>query len=199
MWGGGGDRERYFVNTLGAGFNGMVTLESRRIRWLRGMPLYGLAFLKAVAKHFAAPRMRIRFDETERDEPTLALSINLGQREGGFPITPDADLTDGLFDYMHATRLSRWQLIRYLPSMATGQLPRNHPRIHLGRARRIEIQSDSPLCIHADGEFFALPEDRLSEAVVEVIPSRLRVEVYRAAFLPAVGGAAKRSPASGQD
>jgi YegS/Rv2252/BmrU family lipid kinase len=174
----GGGRQRYYVNALGVGFNGMVTLESRAIPWLRGMPLYGLAFLIAMAKHFTEPRMRIRFDDLECDGPTLALTVNLAQREGGFPITPDASLTDGLFDYMHATRLSRGHLLRYLPKMATGRLPRNHPLIHLGRAKRIAIESESPLCVHADGEFFARPADGMRELAVEVVPSRMRVEVF---------------------
>jgi len=36
-------RQRYFINGMGLGFNGAVTLQARRIRWLRGVPLYALA------------------------------------------------------------------------------------------------------------------------------------------------------------
>jgi YegS/Rv2252/BmrU family lipid kinase len=184
-----GGRELYFVNALGVGFNGMVTVESRKIRWLRGMPLYALAFLRAMGRHFATPRMRIRFDETEYDGPTLALTINLGQREGGFPLTPAASLTDGRFDFMHARKLRRWHLIRYLPAMARGRLPQNHSLIRLGQAQRIEVRADSPLCVHADGEFFCIPEDKMVELVVEVIPRRLRVEVFPAGLYGGWGGA----------
>jgi YegS/Rv2252/BmrU family lipid kinase len=175
----GGGRERFFVNALGVGFNGMVTVEARKIRLLRGMPLYALAFLKAMVRHFATPRMRIRFDGAEVDAPTLALTVNLAQREGGFPITPAADLTDGRFDFMHALRLRRWHLVRYLPAMATGTLPADHPLIRLGQAARVEVRSEAPLCVHADGEFFCTPPDGLRELTVEVVPRRLRVEVYR--------------------
>jgi len=156
----------------------MVTIEARKIRRLRGLPLYALAFLKAMVKHFATPRMRIAFDDREYNGPTLALTVNLAQREGGFPITPDASLTDGLFDYMHATRLRRWHLVRYLPAMARGTLPDNHPLIHLGRARRIAVHSEKPLCVHADGELLCVPADGVREVEVEVIPGRLRVEVF---------------------
>ncbi|MDB5310359.1 MAG: hypothetical protein JWO38_4561 [Gemmataceae bacterium] len=173
-----GTRERFYVNSLGIGFNGMVTVEARKIRWLRGMPLYALAFLKAMVKHFVTPRVVVRFDDVETAGPTLALTINLAQREGGFPITPRASLTDGLADYMHATDLRRWHLIRYLPAMVRGTLPENHPRMRFGRARRIEVRAGSPLCVHTDGEFFCVPKDEVAEVVVEVIPARLRVEVY---------------------
>jgi YegS/Rv2252/BmrU family lipid kinase len=183
----GGGREVFFVNAFGVGFNGMVGVEARTIRRLRGLPLYALAFLRAMVKHFATPRMRLRFGETEYDGPTLALTVNLAQREGGFPLTPAANLTDGLFDFMHATRLRRWHLVRYLPAMATGTLPRNHPLIRLGQARRIEVTSEVPLCAHADGEFFCVPADGVKELTVEMRPGRLRVEV----FPPALYGGRK--------
>lgn len=174
----GSGRELFFVNALGVGFNGMVTVESRAIHRLRGMPLYAWAFLKAMVKHFATPRMTVAFDDRVCDGPTLALTVNLGQREGGFPLTPAADLTDGWFDYVHGTNLRRRHLLRFLPAMIRGKLPAHHPRLRLGRARRIEVRSDAPLCIHTDGEFFCVPEDSVREVVVEVVPAQLRVEVF---------------------
>jgi diacylglycerol kinase (ATP) len=174
----GGGRERFYVNSVGVGFNGMVGLEARKIRWLRGMPLYTWAFLKAMVKHFKTPTMSITFDGEERTVPTLALTVNLAQREGGFPLTPHARVTDGLFDYMHAMNLWRWHLIRFLPGMATGRLPTTHPRLKLGRAAKIEIRSETPLFVHTDGEFFCVPADGLKDVTMEVLPGRLRVEVY---------------------
>jgi diacylglycerol kinase family enzyme len=186
----GAGRARYFVNGLGVGFNGMVTVESRKIRFVRGLPLYTLAFLAAMAKHFARPRMTVRLDDEVRDGPTLALTVSLGQREGGFPVFPRASLTDGLFDTMHATALRRWHLLRYLPALATGTLPADHPLLKLGRAGRVSVAADAPLCVHTDGEFFAVPQDGVRELVAEVQPGRLRVEVFRPALY---GGRAERS------
>lgn len=177
-----GNRERFFVCNLGVGFNGMVNAEARKTRWLAGMPLYAWAFLKSIVRHFAKPTMTIRFDDRTVTAPTLALSVLNGQREGNFPLRPEASLTDGLFDYMHATQLNRGHLLRYLPAMATGRLPENHPLVVLGRASRIEVVSEAPLCVHADGEFICVPEDRLNAITVEVLPRRLRVEVYAPAL-----------------
>jgi YegS/Rv2252/BmrU family lipid kinase len=171
-------RERYFVCNLGVGFNGMVNGEARKIRWLAGMPLYAWAFLRSMVKHFTRPVMTIRFDENEITTPTLALSVLNGQREGNFPLRPQASLTDGLFDVMHATRLSRWHLVRYLPAMATGKLPEDHKLLKLGRVRRIAIRSETALCVHADGEFVCVPEEGIRSIEIEVVPRRLRVEVY---------------------
>jgi diacylglycerol kinase (ATP) len=171
-------RECFVVCCMGIGFNGMVTIEARKTKWLAGLPLYAWAFLKAMGKHFATPTMTILFDDREVTTPTLALSVMNAQREGNFPLRPAAKLTDGLFDYMHATRLSRGHLIRFLPQMATGTLPENHPLLLLGRARRIEVRSEAPLCVHADGEFVCVPDEKIHEVAVEIVPRRLRVEVY---------------------
>ena len=97
---------------------------------------------------------------------------------GNFPLRPAASLTDGLFDTMHATRLSRWHLIRYLPAMATGRLPEGHKLLKLGRAGRIVVRSETALCVHADGEFVCIPAEGIREIEIEVVPRRLRVEVF---------------------
>jgi diacylglycerol kinase family enzyme len=62
--------------------------------------------------------------------------------------------------------------------MAAGRLPEHHRLIKLGRARSVEVRSDSPLCVHADGEFVCVPGDGVAGIALEVVPRRLRVEVF---------------------
>jgi diacylglycerol kinase family enzyme len=176
-----GGRRRWFVNGLGVGFNGAVTSESRKLHRLRGLPLYATALLRAVLWHFDRPRMTITFDGERLEAPTLALTVNLGRREGNFPLTPKADLADGLFDYLHAGRLRRWELLRYLPGMATGNLPTDHPLLRTGRCRAVEVRSESPLWAHADGELFCTPGDGTRQLRVELVPAALRVEWHHPA------------------
>jgi diacylglycerol kinase family enzyme len=169
-------RERHFINGMGLGFNGAVTWESRRIRWLRGVPLYAAALFRAMIASFDKPRMRIQFDDLRRETPTLALSLGIGQREGNFPLLPAADLCDGWFDYLHAGPVSRWELIRHFPGLLQGTLPTDHPRLWLGRCRRLFVESEQPLRIHIDGEFFSQPDDGVFSVSVTLLPRRLRVE-----------------------
>ncbi len=169
-------KRRFFINGMGIGFNGDVTVEARKIRWLRGVPLYGLAVFKAMIWHFAKPKTHVHFGDTTRDGPTLALSLNLGKREGSFPLTPDADLCDGLFDYMHAGPVSRWDLLRHFPNMIRGTLPSDHPRLWLGRCRQMDVKCETPMRIHLDGEFFCHPEDGVDQVSIRMLPGRLRVE-----------------------
>jgi diacylglycerol kinase family enzyme len=170
-------RERFFVNGCGVGFNGMVTLESERIRWLRGLPLYAFAFLRAMAFRFATPPLTVGLDTDVRAVNTLALSLNLGQREGGFPITLAARLDDGQLDFVHVGGLRRWELARYLPGLVAGKLPIGHPHLRTGRCATASVTADAPLCVHTDGEFFCRPEDGVTELRVELLSRRLRVEV----------------------
>jgi diacylglycerol kinase family enzyme len=171
----GGGRMRFFVNGLGVGFNGAVTHEAQRIHGLRGMALYGLAFLKAVAWHFVSPKLSITIDGLEQHLQTLAFSISLGKREGGFLVTPRAVLDDGQFDFVHAGPLSRWQALTMLPRIATGTLPAEHPLIRQGRCRAVQIRAEEPLRIHADGELFCQSGDGIREVTIELLPAGLRV------------------------
>jgi diacylglycerol kinase family enzyme len=173
---GAGRAERYFVNGLGLGFNGAVTLESRQIRRLQGMALYGVALVRALWYRYACPLMTVRTDDSQRHVPTLALTVALGRREGGFVLAPHAQLDDGLFDFVHAGALSRWELIRYLPNMATGRIPTDHPRVWLGRCRCVRVSSTAPLTIHIDGEFFCRPEDGLQDVEIDLLPRALQVQ-----------------------
>lgn len=168
-------RQRYFVNGLGLGFNGKVTLESRKIRFLRGVPLYSLAMLRALCYEFRCPELSIAFDGQERKTPTLALTVNLGRREGNFVMTPDAKLDDGLFDYLQAGSLARWEMLRFLPSIITGRLPTDHPQIWTGRCREVTVRAEEPLIVHLDGEFFCLPQDGIRRIELKLLPKALAV------------------------
>jgi len=170
------ERSRYFVNGLGLGFNGAVTLQSRKIKRLQGLPLYGLALLRALLFDYALPRMTVRLDGgPERSGPTLAFTLANGQREGNFVVAPDAILDDGVFDYLQVGALHRLDLLRFVPGLVVGRLPKNHPEVWQGRCNRVELTSASPLTVHVDGEFFARPEDDCKALTVELLPRRLRV------------------------
>ncbi len=172
----GAGRQRYFVCCLGLGLNGAVTLESRRLRRLQGLALYGLATLRALWHHYGCPRLQVRIDEEPAQTvPTLMLSVLVGRREGGFVLAPQARLDDGWLDYVHAGELSRWQVLWLLPRLALAGPPRNHPRVRLGRCRRLQLQSEAPLIVHVDGEFFCQPEDDVRHLDICILPGALRV------------------------
>jgi diacylglycerol kinase family enzyme len=168
-------RERYFVNGLGLGFNGAVTQESRRIRWLRGVPLYSWALVRAAWRRFQAPCMTLTVDSQVRQEPTLALTVAIGRREGNFILAPEAKLDDGLFDYLQAGALSRWELVQYIPGMISGRLPKDDPAIWTGLCREVSLSSEASLVVHLDGELLCIPENDVRSLDVRILPRGLLV------------------------
>lgn len=170
-------RQRYFVNTLGLGFSGSVAIESRRIGWLQGLPLYGLAFLRALLFRYELPIMDITLDDVTRTGPTLSFTAAIAHREGSFIVAPQARLDDGLFDYLQVGPLTRLEILKFMPKLASGgQLPADHPSLWLGRCRRVKLRSQAPLTVHLDGEFFSKPDDNVRELDVHLLPGRLRVQ-----------------------
>jgi diacylglycerol kinase (ATP) len=102
--------------------------------------------------------------------------VNIGQKEGGFPITRGAKLDDGLFDFLHVADVRRWELLRYLPGLILGRLPLGHAKIQTGTTSRVHLTSANPLCVHADGEFVCQPLDGVTELTFEMLPQKLMVE-----------------------
>lgn len=167
-------RERFFINGLGLGFNGAVTMESRKVRGLQGVPLYTVALLRALCYRYTFPRMAVTLDGVRRDLPTLAFSAALGKREGNFTLAPEALVDDGLFDYLHAGPIGRLELLRYIPRMITGRLP-THPKLFRGRCQEVKLSSEAAVPVHLDGEMFCEPKDGVRELEVCLLPRALRV------------------------
>lgn len=167
-----GNQRRFFVNGMGLGFNAAVTLESRNIPRLRGLALYGLAFIKAVARRYRYFDLTTTIDAATIQQSTLALTINLGPREGGFIVTPQAKLDDGYFDIVQAGPLSRWQALTMLPRLANGSLPRDNPAIRQCHGQEITIRCSKPVPIHLDGELLNHSEVEIS---IRLLPKVLTV------------------------
>ena len=168
--------KRYFVNGAGIGLNGAVTLEARSIRGLQGVLLYSTAMLRALWKRYRYPDVITDLDGVRRERtPTLAFSAAIGKREGNFLLAPDAQVDDGLFDYLHAGPIKWWEVLRYLPAMIRGRLPDNHPALWRGRCREIRVQAEEDLIIHLDGEMFAVPGDGVRDVHITMLPGRLRI------------------------
>jgi diacylglycerol kinase family enzyme len=168
---------KLFVCNMGCGFNGAVTVESRRVHWLQGTALYGLATLRALWRHFDCPPTRLVFDDRiEVSTPTLMTVILLGMREGGFLMAPEARLDDGMFDVLHVGRMSRWQVLRLLPRLAISGPP-IHPAIRREKCRNLRIESERPVNVHVDGEFLCTAEEGFRAIDAEVIPAAIEVDV----------------------
>ncbi len=172
--------QSYFVESIGLGLSARVTERSREPTRRQGLWLYGAAALKAVLHDMEPVDLQLQWD---RDPPvhqmTTLISLMLGAREGGFQMAPDARLSDGLFDAVHAGPLSRWGAIHLLPKLAFRGPPLHHPDITIRRCRELAIVSDQALTIHTDGELFARRSADIRDVKIRLLPSWLRVRVCR--------------------
>jgi diacylglycerol kinase family enzyme len=169
-------REKFFVCCLGLGFNGAVTLESRKIKRLQGVALYGLATVRALWHHYRCPRMEVAIDdEPAFHGPTLMLSVLVGRREGGFVMAPKAKLSDGWLDYVHAGDLSPWEVLKFLPRLALAGPPSEYAKVKQGRCRTVKLTSAMPLAVHIDGEFFCVPDENIRALEINIVPAALTI------------------------
>lgn len=172
------DANRYFIEAAGAGLSGAVTNAARDIPFLQGIPLYGIAAWRALRAMGAAQLWRLRYDDEEPITRAARMaSVMLGQREGGFPMAPDALLDDGKFDVVEVGAIDRWQAIRLLPRLAWCGPPSQHPDIIRRSCQKFCLEADEGLFVHADGEVLFRPEQNERRVQFEIFPRRLRVLV----------------------
>ena len=164
--------DRYFGNGAGIGFDAIVGLVAAKNRLLRGLPLYLIAVLQTILFYFRAPVVTLDLDGREFVTPLIMISVTNGRRMGGgFLVTPDAEVDDGLFDLMLAREMSRLRMLSFVPMLIKGTHPREQ-EIAMDRASRVVLTSDGDLVAHVDGELICRDAHRLEFVLY---PRALRV------------------------
>lgn len=169
-------RSELAFNGIGIGFDAAVSIQTRSITRIHGFAMYLLAALRTIAFYYQTPRLQIRFDDQLVDQAALMMSIGIGPRiGGGFLLTPDADLSDGLLDICTVDPISRPIMMRLLPEAMKGtHVTSKH--VVMRRNRRLEIVSNMALPIHADGEIFAYHQDNVRQLTITSLPAALTIK-----------------------
>lgn len=164
--------DRYCANSIGIGFEALVTYHSLSITRLRGLPLYLLAVFKALRTP-GSISYRIAIDGREvASGEFLLISAGNGPRAGGgFYLNPKAKPDDGMIDVCAARAMSRAKLLAILPRAIKG----GHTTakgIEMYRGATVSVSSATPFPIHIDGEYLGRRETPLE---LRVIPRILPV------------------------
>lgn len=167
-----GHLTRYFDNAVGIGFDGLVTIEARRWRRVRGMALYIPVVLKTILATMRPMRVTVTTDtETLQRDVLMAVACN-GPREGGsFKVDPQARMDDGFLNLVLVDAMPRLAMLGMVPRFLKGSHV-GDPRVAFRRVRKVQIESPDDLMFHVDGEIIAGGVHRVE---VEVVPSCLRV------------------------
>ena len=163
----------YYINLLSMGFAADVNfMRARRFNHY-GQLGYLLSIFTCLARLERRPfPLRVDSEQNLDDRRCLFLSFNNSKFTGGtMMIAPNADVNDGLIEYVRWGPIGRLGLIRNLHTLYDGTHI-NHPLASHRAARQIDFQLNGPVPVMIDGEALTLHCERL-----DVLPSALAVVV----------------------
>ncbi len=161
----------YFMNALGIGFDAEVAVQSEKIKKLNGLPRYFVALLKILAK-LKPYSFQLELDGEKIEKDFLLVSVGNGYcTGGGFLLTPNAKVNDGVFDICLVDAVSKGRLLKVLSTVFKGTHLR-FPEVEMRQVKKIKVKSETPIPLYFDGE---LPTEELKEITIEILPSALKI------------------------
>jgi diacylglycerol kinase (ATP) len=161
----------HYINLLSMGFSADVaTLRARRFgSW--GEPGYIASIFLTLARFNRRPfPVRVEGETQFDNRPCLFLTFSNSKFTGGtMVIAPQADINDGLIEYVRWGPIGRLGLIRNLPTLYDGTHV-NHPLAEHKAVRHVEFKLDAPVDVMVDGEVLTLHCEEL-----DVLPGALNV------------------------
>jgi diacylglycerol kinase (ATP) len=168
-------RQEYFDNTLGIGFDAVVTIRSHKLPIVKGFLMYLTAVIQTIILNHNPANMTIETEAETWQDKLLMLTLCNGPREGGgFMLSPDSKNHDGIMETVAVTKVSRATMFRLVPEFMKGTHMR-FKQVRMGQFKRLTLTSDLPLYIHADGEVFTSFGSNLKKVSFEIMPNALRV------------------------
>lgn len=149
-------RTEYFDNTVGIGFDAIVTIHSHKMLFVRGLMMYVMAVLKTIFlnHHPFGVKVTMDGDNTYQEQLLMFTLCNGGREGGGFHLYPEAQNDDGIFHFITVPHVSRLMMLRFIPMFMSGTHLK-HPKVDFGDFKEMEVESDSAMFIHIDGEVFS--------------------------------------------
>jgi len=163
----------HYINLLSVGFAADVNATRSRTFAGWGEPGYFLSiFLRLTQLRRRPFPLRLEEDGVPDTRRCLFLTFNNSKFTGGtMMIAPNAEVDDGLIEYVRWGPIGRIGLIRNLSTLYDGTHI-HHPLAERHAARRIDFDLDAPVDVMVDGEALTLQLESL-----DVLPSALRVVV----------------------
>ena len=163
---------RYFANNVGLGLDADVAVDAARGQVFTGFAMYLWSVLRVIAFGNWPYAMQISLNNTVITRPITLITVSNGVRAGGgFLLTPQADLSDGVFDICYAERLSKLRLLWLLPKTFNGTHTHD-PAVTLTRADRLRISVPGGSAAHIDGEILCQAGQNFE---FTLLPQALRV------------------------
>lgn len=144
-------RRRHFINGIGVGFDAAVAARTTEIKYLTGTPLYVAAVLRTLGT-YRAPLFEMGINGQTSSSHNLLIAIGNGRcAGGGFYLTPDASVDDGLLDLCIIDDVKLSTILRLMPKVMRGK-HLGEPMVNYLKTKEFHISSEEPFYVHADGE-----------------------------------------------
>jgi YegS/Rv2252/BmrU family lipid kinase len=169
---GEGDPVFYFHNLVGFGFLAdACRLRHHQLRMF-GKHAYHAAFFYLLPR-LTVYRMQIRIDGQPGvaiETPMLAV-CNSKYTGRDMPISPNSNVSDGLFEILYAEKMNRLELLNIFMKLPTKQHV-HHPKVRVLRVSRIDVEVENNPHALVDGEWIgSLPFQ------IENLPHALKMYV----------------------
>src|SRR5512138_698884 len=169
------EHKEYFDNTVGIGFDTVVTIRSRRLPVVRGFLLYLVAVIQTILLNHNPVKMQIETETKKWEQSNILLTMCNGAREGGgFLLAPEAKVDDGIFHYAMIKNVSRPMMFRLIPEVMKGTHGR-FKQVTMGTCKQMSISADRPMYIHLDGEIYSGFGTDVRRINFEILPNALQV------------------------
>lgn len=167
----GNKADRYFLNGIGIGFDAAVANQTRKFKRLSGVSLYAVSVAIVLFK-YETPAMMMSLNGSMYNGEHFLIAIGNGKcAGGGFYLTPDAEIDDGLLDVCLVDNVSIPQVMRIFPSVMKGK-HKKHNQVHFYRTDALRVESKMEIMIHADGEVLSTNAVGID---IRVVPKALKI------------------------
>jgi len=164
---------RYFINTLGVGFDAQVAADFHKMKIRNGKLRYWIALIKNLIG-YKPKRLKLVSEEFSEDRAMFMISVGNGRSSGGgFAVLPNALADDGLLDAC-VFRFNNDGLIRKTKKLmeVIRGTHNQDPTVTPFRTKKLVIESSEDMPMHIDGELFVN-----SRFEIEIIPAAVNVIV----------------------
>jgi diacylglycerol kinase (ATP) len=167
-----GGQETLFCCVAGVGMDAEANARANRMpTWLKGRGGYVLAALQSLIA-FKPAEMNITVGGREIRRSAFFIAVGNAQSYGGgMKVTPKAAIDDGLLDICLVSKMNKFKLMCWVPTIFFGEHLRLR-QVEYSQAKQIRIEAERELELYADGEFA-----ERTPVEIGILPRALRVIV----------------------
>jgi diacylglycerol kinase (ATP) len=151
-------KKKYFANGVGIGLDARVAFEAKQLNWLPSRMIYIAAALKTIIAYNSSQMSLYNQEFIDANRYLLVAVGNGKSAGGGFYLTPEADLSDGMYDVCMVKDANVAKILKIFPTVFKG-MHGKFPEVKFIRTNEFRVKSSEGVPIHVDGEIFGLCEN----------------------------------------